>query len=297
MSRIRTIKPELFRHEKLFEAESTFKLPLRVAFMGLFTCCDREGRFRWRPRQLKLDILPYENIDFAKVLEALADYGFIYKYECNGHSYGYIPSWHKHQRINNKELASDIPEPPSLISIRNTSESHESFTNESTVNHSSNTNNHHNLPSLNTSQGEEERDMEVEIEGKIKGKEILNFETTNDFEIKSNNTNIIIYIPLNNNQQYPITTLQLTEWQTLYPAINVEQELRNIRAWNLANSNKRKTKSGILKHINCWLSNAQNNSSDKSKSHIFNSQPLFNHNQDIGNQWLQDSINTIENEE
>lgn len=53
MSRIRTVKPELFKHEELFDAEQNSKLPLRLAFIGLFTVADREGRFKWRPRTLK----------------------------------------------------------------------------------------------------------------------------------------------------------------------------------------------------------------------------------------------------
>ena len=58
MARIRTIKPEFFRHEALFEAEQATGLPLRVAYAGLFTAADREGRFKWSPRSLKLDCLP-----------------------------------------------------------------------------------------------------------------------------------------------------------------------------------------------------------------------------------------------
>ena len=52
----RTIKPELFKHVGLFEAEIKHGLPLRVAFPALLlACCDREGRFRWCPKRLKLD--------------------------------------------------------------------------------------------------------------------------------------------------------------------------------------------------------------------------------------------------
>lgn len=111
MAKIRTIKPELFRHEALCEAEFASKLPLRLAFIGLFTCCDREGRFRWRPRTLKLDVFPYDDIDFAAILEALLHYGFIKKYVIANERYGYIPSWHKHQHINNRETASHLPSP------------------------------------------------------------------------------------------------------------------------------------------------------------------------------------------
>jgi len=112
MSRIRTVKPELFKHEELFDAEINSKLPLRLAFIGLFTCCDREGRFKWRTRRLKLDILPYDNIDMAAVLDQLVNYGFIKKYAHQGQWYGSIPTWSKHQQINNREIASDIPAPP-----------------------------------------------------------------------------------------------------------------------------------------------------------------------------------------
>ena len=63
-------------------------MPIRVAFAGLWTRCDREGRFQWRPRQLKVQILPYDNADFARVLDALATRGFIVKYEVAGEVYG-----------------------------------------------------------------------------------------------------------------------------------------------------------------------------------------------------------------
>jgi hypothetical protein len=110
MQRIRTVKPELFRHEGLFEAEQDFKLPLRLAFIGIFTCCDREGRFRWRPKQLKLDVFPYDDdLDMEHVLDALVTRGFIAKYACGGEIYGCIPSWHRHQQINNRESSSVLP--------------------------------------------------------------------------------------------------------------------------------------------------------------------------------------------
>jgi hypothetical protein len=111
MSRIRTIKPSFFRHEALYEAEIETKLPLRVSFAGLWTVADREGRFKWRPRELKLDILPYDEVDPARVLDALATRGFIVQYESGGELFGYIPSWHKHQVINNRESASNLPDP------------------------------------------------------------------------------------------------------------------------------------------------------------------------------------------
>lgn len=109
MARIRSIKPSFFRHEALFELERDTGLPIRVAFAGLWTAADREGRFVWRPRQLKLDCLPYDEVDFSRVLDALATRGFIQKYTVAGVDYGCIPSWNQHQVINNRESASEIP--------------------------------------------------------------------------------------------------------------------------------------------------------------------------------------------
>jgi hypothetical protein len=111
MGRIRTIKPEFFKHSELFDAEQETKLPLRLAYAGLWTCCDREGRFKWRPRELKIDILPYDDCDFSRVLDALATRGFIVRYACGTEEFGYVPTFRDHQFINHKEPQSQIPKP------------------------------------------------------------------------------------------------------------------------------------------------------------------------------------------
>ena len=111
MGRIRTVKPELGRHRGLFEAEKETGLPLRFTWIMLFTACDREGRFKWRPWDLKLDIIPYDDIDFARVLDALLTRGFLVKYRCGREWYGHIPTFRKHQAINNREKPSDLPDP------------------------------------------------------------------------------------------------------------------------------------------------------------------------------------------
>lgn len=121
MARIRTIKPEFFKHEGIFDAEQETGLPLRLAFAGLWTQCDREGRFAWRPRQLKVDILPYDDVDFSRVLDALATRGFVVKYASGGREFGAIPSWHRHQVVNNREKASELPEPAEIVEVSDAS--------------------------------------------------------------------------------------------------------------------------------------------------------------------------------
>lgn len=109
MLRIRTVKPELASHEELFELEQETGLPIRFAWVMLFCVCDREGRFAWRPRALKTYVLPYDEIDFSRVLDAWGTRGFIRKYRVAGEWYGEIPTFTRHQSINHRESASDIP--------------------------------------------------------------------------------------------------------------------------------------------------------------------------------------------
>lgn len=139
--RIRTIKPEFFHHEGLFAAEQESELPLRIAFCGLWCAADREGRFKWEPRRLGIQILPYDGVDFSRVLDALTTRGFLVKYACNGAWFGFIPSFTKHQVINNRESDSELPDPNSktseILSIQEVSArvSHASATREARDDH------------------------------------------------------------------------------------------------------------------------------------------------------------------
>ena len=64
-------------------------------------------------------------------------------------------------------------------------------------------------------------------------------------------------IPLNDNTAYAVSRQEVEEYAALYPAVDVQQELRNMRGWCLANPSKRKTRSGVKKFVNGWLSRAQ----------------------------------------
>lgn len=68
----------------------------------------------------------------------------------------------------------------------------------------------------------------------------------------------VISIQLNDNSEYPIQKTTFDEWVKLYPDCDVLQTLREIRAWNMSNPSRRKTKTGILNHVNRWLAKEQN---------------------------------------
>ena len=57
---------------------------------------------------------------------------------------------------------------------------------------------------------------------------------------------------------YPITQPMIDEWQQAYPGVDVDQAIRECRQWNIANPTRRKTSSGIARHIVSWLQREQN---------------------------------------
>ena len=70
--------------------------------------------------------------------------------------------------------------------------------------------------------------------------------------------NAVEFIPLVDGTEFAITREQCNEFDRLFPAVDIDQTLREIRAWNLANPKLRKTRSGILRHITQWLAKEQN---------------------------------------
>lgn len=69
----------------------------------------------------------------------------------------------------------------------------------------------------------------------------------------------VIFIPVvGNDDGFPVTSSQVEELKTLYPAVDVPQTLREIRGWNLANKARRKTARGVMRHVNAWMAREQN---------------------------------------
>ena len=67
----------------------------------------------------------------------------------------------------------------------------------------------------------------------------------------------LISLPLNNSTEWPVTTDMVTEWSSLYPAVDVLQELRKMRGWLLSKPQNRKTPRGIRAFVTTWLSKEQ----------------------------------------
>lgn len=87
----------------------------------------------------------------------------------------------------------------------------------------------------------------------------------------------VITITLNDKSEYPIYQSMIDEWNELYPNVDVLQELRKMKGWSNANPAKRKTKKGIQRFINAWLSREQDKPSYNKKT-----APVINNSTDDG---------------
>jgi len=114
MARIRTIKPEFFTSEDIVSLT-----PLaRLFYVSLWCEADREGRLEWKPGTFKLRYLPADNCDVSALGKELEGRGLIVLYEIGGKNYAEIPSFTRHQVINNRESASVLPGVPDASRTR-----------------------------------------------------------------------------------------------------------------------------------------------------------------------------------
>lgn len=69
---------------------------------------------------------------------------------------------------------------------------------------------------------------------------------------------IFISLPLNDKTLHHVSHVDIEHYKELYPAVDVEQELRSMLGWLESNPRKRKTRSGIKSFITKWLNETQN---------------------------------------
>jgi hypothetical protein len=67
-------------------------------------------------------------------------------------------------------------------------------------------------------------------------------------------------IILNDGSEFRSTEAEAIEYERLFPAVDVPQTFREMRAWSLSHPTERKTKRGVRAFITRWLSREQNRS-------------------------------------
>jgi hypothetical protein len=94
MARIRSIHPGIWTDEDFV----TMGLAARLLFIGVLNECDDQGVFMWKPTQLKMRLLPADNVDISALLAELTKAGFIRKYAANGSAFGAVRHFREFQR-------------------------------------------------------------------------------------------------------------------------------------------------------------------------------------------------------
>jgi len=68
---------------------------------------------------------------------------------------------------------------------------------------------------------------------------------------------VFITLPMRNGSEFEVSEKMVNDLDPLYPAVNVQQTLREMRAWLMLNAHRRKTRRGMGAFISNWLSSEQ----------------------------------------
>ena len=105
MARIRSVHPGLASDE----AFMSMSMACKAAWPLLWTECDDNGVFEWKPIVLKARIFPADNVDFAAVLAELESLECIKRVIVEGKTYGIIRNFGKFQRPKNPSYRYELP--------------------------------------------------------------------------------------------------------------------------------------------------------------------------------------------
>lgn len=109
MARIRSVHPALFSDEGWVSCGAW----ARLLFIGLWTDADDRGVFEWRPLQIKMRLLPGDNIEVEPILDELAAAGMVRSFTEAGKTYGAVKDFQKYQRP--QKPRAQFPLPDSLV--------------------------------------------------------------------------------------------------------------------------------------------------------------------------------------
>jgi hypothetical protein len=219
MARIRTIKPEFFTSEDIVSMS-----PLsRLLYVALWCEADREGRMLWKPRTFKMRYFPGDACDIEAMCAEIVSAGLVKLY---GDGMAYVPAFSKHQHINPRESASSLPAPDASRTRR---------------------------PRVSTGDG-----TVSDAQGGREGREGKEGDAPSPADGGDDAAvTPVVLIPLNDGSDHVVTEPMVREWSSSFPAVNVPQQLRNMRAWSNAKPSRRKTSRGVNAFIVGWLSKAQ----------------------------------------
>lgn len=102
MARARNIKPGFFTNEDLADCS----VVARLLFIGMWTLADRDGFLEDRPKRIRCQVFPYDNLEIEELLTELLERGFIQRLSNGIVNVIWIPGFVKNQRPHPDEKAS-----------------------------------------------------------------------------------------------------------------------------------------------------------------------------------------------
>lgn len=94
MARIRSVHPGLFTDEAFVSLSSD----AQIFLVGLWTECDDQGVFEWKPVTLRMRLRPAKDGPIDAILSELEVAKTIARYELDGRQYGAVRNFRKYQR-------------------------------------------------------------------------------------------------------------------------------------------------------------------------------------------------------
>lgn len=192
-------------------------------FYRLIVNCDDYGRFDARPAILKARLFPLKSVTDKQICDALnklSTVGIVQVYEYDQKPYLQLVTWEKHQQMRAKKSKY-----PAFDETCNQMKSDEIKCPRNPI---------------------QSNPIRIQSESE-----------SNPNICAEQNSPPTITLTLNTGEEYPIYQSDIEEWTSLYPAVDVMQELRNMRGWCSGNAKKRKTRAGIKRFIVAWLAKEQ----------------------------------------
>ena len=94
MARIRSVHPGLFTDE----AFVTLSMSARVLLIGIWTECDDQGVFEWKPLGLKMKLFAGDSIELAPLMDELVAADAVMQFSLGGKPHGAVRNFCKYQR-------------------------------------------------------------------------------------------------------------------------------------------------------------------------------------------------------
>lgn len=229
--------PNRILKESICQSEEINKLTWfeEAFFYRLIVACDDYGRFDGRVKIIKGTCFPLKEIKDREIQEGLDHMcatGLIQLYTVDDRPYLEMVTWNKHQRIRNSrnkypaptvydcspQLAADCRNSPQLAADCR----------------------------LNPIQSNIESESNKESESN---------HYSSEQQVASEPA--VITLKLNDGSEYPFYQNDIDSYMNNYPAVDIMQQFRTMKQWCIDNPQRRKTKGGIRRFVNSWLSREQ----------------------------------------